>query len=69
MRKALALLLASSMALSLTACGGSAASSAAPAGSTPAGSTPAASAADADDFHIDLKFSGLDGSRSGAVGS
>ena len=59
MRKALALLLASSMALSLTACGGSAASSAAPAGSTPAGSTPAASAADADDFHIDLKFSNV----------
>ena len=54
MRKALALLLASSMALSLTACGGSAASSAAP-----AGSTPAASAADEDDFHIDLKFSNV----------
>lgn len=58
MRKALALLLASSMALSLTACGGSAASTTAPAASTAAGS---GSAADdnADDFHLDLKFSNV----------
>ncbi len=60
MRKALALLLASSMALSLTACGGSAASTTAPAASTAAGSGSAAAADDnADDFYIDLKFSNV----------
>ena len=59
MRKALALLLASSMALSLTACGGGSASTAAPAASTPAAGSTGASDDGADDFYIDLKFSNV----------